>query len=338
MNVNYLNTATFIGIDAHQEEHTACAISRFEEEKGTLQFKNSKKDINKFLKWISATQQSKDKVIIGIEGGGNARHALVSRLLDRHQHVYEVNPLFTKQRRAFGTKGDKSDIIDAKAIAQVLSRKVKQLPKLGQQQYSANRLCLRKTVWFYEKITFQGASLKTQLKQLEREKKLSLTVEERDILKLIIRERKGELKRIQKLQNQLKGKLSIFLEDQGKNLTSIKGIDTVLAAKIVAHANGIERFSKVSSFIRYAGIAPLERSSGKTKRHTRNRKGNRKLNSALYLVAVGQLKWNPKAKEYLDKKLKEGKTKKHAIRCLMKRISCIIYGMLKSGEEYIDQN
>ena len=336
MNSSYpnLNTTTFIGIDAHQQEHTACAINRFEEEKGVIQFKNSKRDIDRFLKWIPTTKPSRGKIVIGIEGGGNARHALVSHLLGNYQHVYEVNPLFTKQRRSFGTRADKSDVIDAKAIAEVLSRKIKQLPQLRQQEYSANRLCLRKTVWFYEKITFQGAKLKTQLKQLERERKLSPTAEEREILNLIIREKKKGVKRIQKLQNKLKGKLNVFLEEQGKNLTSIKGVDTVLAAKIVAHANGIERFSKISSFIRYAGIAPLERSSGKIKRYTRSRKGNRKLNSVLYLVAVGQLKWNPKAKEYLDKKLEEGKTKKHAIRCLMKRFTCIVYGMLKSGEEY----
>ena len=35
-----------------------------------------------------------------------------------------------------------------------------------------------------------------------------------------------------------------------------------------------------------------------------------------------------------QKKIKEGKSKKQALVCVMKRIACIVYGMLKSGEEY----
>ncbi len=49
------------------------------------------------------------------------------------------------------------------------------------------------------------------------------------------------------------------------------------------------------------------------------------------MAAMVQLRWNQKAKEYFEKKIKEGKTKKHALKCLMKRIA---YGMLKSGENY----
>lgn len=336
MNTNRLdlNTAVFVGIDAHQEEHTAYVINRFEEKKGIAQFENNHREINKFLKWLPTINPEKEKVVIGIEGGGNTRHALVARLADHYENVYEVNPLYTKQRRSLGTKGDKSDMIDAKAIAEVLTRKLEELPKINRREYSGQRLCLRKAVWFYEEITFQGTRLKIQSRQLERERRLSRTTEERKLLGLIISQRKRELKRIKKLQGKLKEKLSVLIENQGRNLTTIKGVDIILAAKIVAHSQGIERFLRIDSFIRYAGIAPLEKSSGKSKRHRRNKRGNRKLNSALYLIAVGQLKWNPKAKEYWNKKIKEGKTKKQAIRCLMKRMACIIYGMLKSGQDY----
>ena len=51
-------------------------------------------------------------------------------------------------------------------------------------------------------------------------------------------------------------------------------------------------------------------------------------------LAITNMMWYPKGKEYYEKKLKEGKTKKHAIRCLMERLASIIYGMLKSGKVY----
>jgi hypothetical protein len=54
----------------------------------------------------------------------------------------------------------------------------------------------------------------------------------------------------------------------------------------------------------------------------------------MYLLAFNQLRWNPKAKEYFHKKVAEGKTKRHALRCLMRITANIVYGMLKSGEPY----
>jgi len=75
-------------------------------------------------------------------------------------------------------------------------------------------------------------------------------------------------------------------------------------------------------------------SSGKKKRHLRDMRNNRQLNTAMFLAALNQLRWNQKAKAYFQKKVAEGKTKKHALRCLMRIYANIIYGMLKSGEPY----
>jgi hypothetical protein len=90
----------------------------------------------------------------------------------------------------------------------------------------------------------------------------------------------------------------------------------------------------IDKFLQYGGISPLERSSGKRKKAVQNNKGNRLLNSTMYMVALNQINHNPKAEAYYRKKLAEGKTKKHALRCVKKRIAMIIYGMLKSGEVY----
>lgn len=329
-----LNTATFIGIDAHPTTHTALAINRFEEEKGILTFDNTKEGIARYLSWLETIDPDRDNIIIGVEGGGNARHALIANLLLSYQNIYEVNPLYTKQRRTYGTKADKSDPRDAKLIAEVLTRKLPELPKLTSHDLSSRMLILKKTVWFYEQTTVQGTSIQNQLHQLRREFTLSLDSTEKKTLRMIITELEKQLKNVRKTQAKCKEQLDILLEKQGRNLTTIKGIKTVLASKIVAHSGGIERFGNIDSFIQYSGIAPREKSSGRTKRHTKSKTGSRKLNHTFYLAAMVQLRWNPKAKEYFEKKIKEGKTKKHALKCLMKRTACITYGMLKSGENY----
>jgi transposase len=163
-----LNTATFIGIDAHPSEHTALAINRFEEEKGRLRFENTKEGIATFLNWIPTLEANAGKVVIGVEGSGGNGHALVSYLLPLYEHVYEVNPLYTKQRRTLGTKGRKSDPVDAKLVAEVLTRKVAELPKLTGSVLSSRLVSQKKIVWFYEEKTRHGARLKNQLHRLKR--------------------------------------------------------------------------------------------------------------------------------------------------------------------------
>lgn len=330
---NNLNQALYVGIDAHQEEHTAVMATRFEEEKGSLNFENSQEGINRFLAWLKKRGKG-ERLVIGIEGGGRTRKLLVFCLLERNYDLYEVNPLYTKQRRDYGTKGDKSDIVDAKLVIEVLARKLDKLPKLRLEDFQSQRLVLRRTVSFYEDLAWQRVRIKNQLKVLIKERKLARDSEEKKTLSLIIREKKRRLRRIGKVEKKIKESFNYLLEGNGKNLTTLGGISTVLAAKIVAQTRGIKRFNNIDQFIKYAGIAPEEQSSGKTKRYRKNKTGNRKLNSAFYLLALNQLRWNKKAQEYFQKKVSEGKTKKQALRCLMKRTACIVYGMLKSGGEY----
>jgi hypothetical protein len=51
-----------------------------------------------------------------------------------------------------------------------------------------------------------------------------------------------------------------------------------------------------------------------------HRGGNRQLNSAFHLIAVTQLRDYPPAKDYISRKLAEGKTKREAIRCLKRHL------------------
>jgi len=226
-----INSATFLGIDAHPTTHTALAINRFEEEKGILTFENTKDGIAAFLSWLPTIETDRDKVIVGLEGGGNSRHALVANLLKDYQNIYEVNPLYTKQRRMFGTKADKTDPRDAKLIAEVLTRKLSELPKITKHDLSAHILVLKKTVWFYEQTTAQGVSIQNQLHQLKREANLSIDTTEKKVLRMMIADLEKQLKNIRKTQKKCQEQLAILLEKQGKNLTTIKGIKTILSAK-----------------------------------------------------------------------------------------------------------
>ena len=85
------------------------------------------------------------------------------------------------------------------------------------------------------------------------------------------------------------------------------------------------RFPTKGHFASYNATAPIDASSGNHQRHRLNPRGNRKLNYALHIAAVCQLRYPGEGRNYYQKKLTEGKTSKEAIRALKRRISDVVY-------------
>ena len=352
------NNALYIGIDVHRYEHTAVAANRFEEEKGCLSFPNTPIGINKFISWVASVDDSGKTRIIGVEGSNGNGRLLTSSLAGNYPEIYEINPVRTKQRRTFGTKGDKSDAVDARLIVEVLTRKLDELPKITLQDHSMVMATLEQLVIYHDDLTFQITRLKNQLHLLFHEvepeyqsrrgssfsiktldgwlKKCGKKVifsDPRHIRYYMVVEKIGQCKRLKRIIKRVDGEMRLFIDKIKPNLLTFPGVGVITAGKIIVAVKGIERF-RLDTFIKYAGIAPVEKQSGKNKKHKQNKTGNRQLNNAIYTVALTQLRCHPKAKEYFQKKISEGKTKKHAIRCLMKRAACIIYGLLRTTENY----
>ena len=56
-----------------------------------------------------------------------------------------------------------------------------------------------------------------------------------------------------------------------------------------------------------------------------NMGGNRRINHAIHMVAVTQVRNDTPGRGYYRRKLAEGKTKKEALRCLKRKISAAVY-------------
>lgn len=126
-------------------------------------------------------------------------------------------------------------------------------------------------------------------------------------------------------------------------LETMIGVDFITAASLIAEIGSINRFSSADKLAKFAGIAPVSRSSGETERNIRNKRGNRTLYYIIQGIAArnvnaGRNKNKPVNGifyEYYNKKLSQGKTSHQAIKAVMRRIVNIIYGLMKSGKEYI---
>jgi transposase len=76
-------------------------------------------------------------------------------------------------------------------------------------------------------------------------------------------------------------------------LIELFGVGPILAAKLLGEVGDIGRFATKHRFAAHTGTAPIEASSGEVVRHRLSRAGNRKLNHALHLIAIVQIRHPP---------------------------------------------
>ena len=143
---------------------------------------------------------------------------------------------------------------------------------------------------------------------------------------------------------QLEQQLETFLATFNCTLTSMTGIDTVSAAQILSCIGDIRKFPTPAKLARYAGIAPVTYASGKKDLQYANQRGNRRLNSIFFMLAVRlTMTAGPSKKvinsfchEYYHRKMSEGKTKRQALKCVQRRLVNIIWTMLTNNEDYVN--
>jgi len=115
----------------------------------------------------------------------------------------------------------------------------------------------------------------------------------------------------------------------GTTLTSLFGVGPVIAGRILAETGDIARFATKDKFASYNGTAPIDVSSGDQVRHRLSRAGNRRVNHALHMMAVTQIRYPyTDGRRYYERKRTEGKTPKEALRCLKRRLSDQVYRQL----------
>jgi transposase len=120
----------------------------------------------------------------------------------------------------------------------------------------------------------------------------------------------------------LTGQIAALVTESGTTLMTLYGIGPLIAGRILAEAGDVARFATRDKFASYNGTAPVDASSGDQVRHRLSRAGNRRINHALHMMAVTQIRYpGTDGRRYYERKRKEGKTPKEALRCLKRRLS-----------------
>jgi transposase len=108
----------------------------------------------------------------------------------------------------------------------------------------------------------------------------------------------------------------------------------VIAATVIGDVADVARFATRDRFAAYNGTAPIEVSSGNRKTCRLSLRGNRRVNHALHMAAITQIRHpHSDGRAYYERKVAEGKTHKEALRCLKRRISDAVYARLQADAQ-----
>jgi transposase len=332
-----------IGVDPHKGSHTAVAIGSDEERLGQLRVRASASQAQRLVKWAAAWPER----TWAVEGAGGLGHLLAQQLVAAGERVLDVQPKLGARVRLLATgasnKNDPNDALsvavaalrsktarlvtadDHGAVLRVWSRRHGDLGRANNQAACRLHAVLCELVpgGVPEEITAAQAT-----RILERSTPSGAAGQARFELAA---ELLADMRRLDGQMRESKKKLAVAVKASGTTLTDLFGVGPFVAATVVGDAADVSRFASRDHFASYNGTAPIEVPSGNRKIYRLSLRGNRRVNHAIHMAAITQIRHSHSdGRAYYDKKLAEGKTHKGALRCLKRRISDAIYARLQA--------
>ena len=260
-----------------------------------------------------------------VEGcNGIGRH-VAQRLVADRETVVDVPAKLSARARVFATgQGRKTDPVDAHSVAVVALRTTGLRQVAVDDATVALRLMVDRRDWLGRARTDTVNRLHALLLDLVpggAKKHLSALqartilagVRPRDVVgrtrRQLAAELITELAVIDKKIKLADKALNELVAATGSQLQQLNGIGPSVAARLLGDIADISRFASRNHFASWNGTAPLDASSGDQQRHRLSRAGNRRINRALHIMAVVQLRHDTEGRAYFRRKLAAGKTR-----------------------------
>ena len=332
--------AVVIGVDPAKRSHTIEAIDSHERVLAAARFDNSSVGYRQLR---TMARQWPDRVW-AVEGATGVGLNLAQRLVADGERVVDVPAKLSTRARAIDTgHGRKNDPTDAHAVAVVGLRTAGLRAVVVDDGAVAMKLLSERRRDLVRSRTQAVNRLHQVLMELipsGAQTKLT-AVKAKDLIAKV-RPRDSAGKARHQLAVDLIDDVVVFdrkikavdervteaVKASGTTLTDIFGVGPVSAATILGEVGDVARFATADHFASYTGTAPLEVSSGEVQRHRLSRAGNRRLNSALHVVALSNKRYDPRGKAYYERKLAAGKGGKGSLRCLKRRLSDVVFRAL----------
>jgi transposase len=286
-----------------------------------------------------------------VEGATGVGKNLAQRLVAAGEVVLDVPSKKSSLVRAFSaTSGRKSDQVDAHAVAlaavgtpgldqvrpddhtaalRLLASRRNEL--VGSRTQAVNRLHRELQILIPGGANRQLSAAKA--------KTLLASARPRDevgkVRKALAVDQLADLARIDARLADITRQIKAAVTAAPTTLPQLRGVGPVITAIVVGEVRDVARFVDADHFASYNDTAPTTWGSAGQARPCVNRGGNRRLNHALHMAAVTQLRHPGPGRDYYLRKLAEKKKPKEALRCLKRRISDAIYRQLVTDADEI---
>ncbi len=341
---------TMIGIDPHKATHTAVAIDDNERVLDEFKLRASATQAKRLCEWACGFAKRE----WAIESANGLGYLVAQQLVASGETVFDVSPMLASRVRVMGSgRSQKNDPNDARsvAIAALRSDRLAQvrpddhdrvLRLLAKRHRDMARLrnkhCTRLHALLLE---LQAGGISSEITVAKANAVIDRVAIDDEVTRyrvLIARELVDDITRLDSALKASKKRVGTAVTASGTTLVEIVGIGPICAAIIIGFTGDVSRFESKHHFATYNATAPIEASSGPNTRHRLNPRGNRKLNHAIHIAAVSQLRHDTEGRAYYDRKLAEGKSSKEAIRALKRRISDRIYRHLINDARRVATN
>jgi transposase len=318
------------------------AIDAAETPLGELRVRASAGQAGKLLEWAADWPDR----TWAVEGAGGLGHLLAQQLLAAGERVLDVQPKLGARVRLLATGNvNKNDPNDARSVAVAALRS----PGVREARPDDHAAVLK--VWSKRRRDLGSARTQVvcrlhavlcELVPGGVPKKITaahaarllgsitppdaVAAARRELAAALIE----DLRRIDGQLGETRKKLDTAVRASGTSLTGLFGVGPVIAATVIGEVRDVSRFKNRDRFAAYNGTAPIEVSSGGRRVHRLSRRGNRRLNHAIHMAAVTQVRQpHSEGRAYYDKKLAEGKTRKEALRALKRQVSDAVFTRLQ---------
>ncbi|MGH3409584.1 MAG: IS110 family transposase [Streptosporangiaceae bacterium] len=332
-----------IGVDPHKASHTAVAIDAAEERLGQAGVRASGDQVRRLLAratgWPERTR--------AVEGADGAGHLLAQQLLAAGERVLDVQPKLSARVRLLATgQADKNDPNDGRSVAIAALRSASRREAVADDHAAVLRVWSRRrrdpgrnrarVVCRLHAVVCElvPGGLPRQIRAGQAARAPG-SVRPADAVAAARRDLAAEL--IQDLRHidaqilQASRKLAAAVKASGTTVTGICGAGPVIAAAVIGDVREVARFPGRDHLAAYNGTAPVEVPSGQRKVYRLSRRGSRRLNHAIHIAAITQIRHqHTEGRACFDKKLAEGKTPKEALRSLKRHVSNAIFARLQA--------
>ena len=335
-----------IGVDTHRDEHVLAVVTA---PAGAVvagrAVDASGRGYREAVRF--AAKVAPGRRVWAIEGTGSYGAGLARFLSAHGEAVLEVSRTPRSDRRLQG----KNDSLDAVRTARAaLALEAVPLPRTGQQREALRLLLVarRSAVDVRREALVQLRAVivtaPDQLRQalqklpqgrlLERCSRFRRSSGAADELttRLVLRSLARRIHAATTEANELEREILTHVRALAPALLDEPGVGPIVAAQLIVSWSHRGRLRSEACFARLAGVAPIPASSGQTTRHRLSRGGDRQLNRALHTIALHRRHHDPATRDYIAKKIAEGKTRRDATRLLKRYLARHLYRLLENQE------